>query len=94
MSGRILYEIITKYYCIPVSYTHLVAKLKQFQPWQNSWKIMKVNSPFNMGCFIHCSLNFNNSKVLENSFKLFETMVIVKNKIILLPGNKIIIFSF
>ena len=27
------------------------------------------------------------SKVLENSFKLFQTMVIVENKIILLPGS-------
>ena len=39
-------------------------------------------------CIRDSLLRFNKSKVLENLFKLFETMVIVENKIILLPGNK------
>ena len=42
---------------------------------------------------LHCRVN-GLSLIHIYSFKLFQTMVFVKNKIILLPGNKIIIFSF
>ena len=38
-------------------------------------------------CVTNTLNKIKHSFPLENSFKLFQTMVIVKSKIILLPGN-------